>query len=106
MIRFLIVFLFTPFLIKAQRIDVDVFGGMSDYQGDLQLHFFTLEKANPAAAVILKIGLTNKIYIRTGFTFGSLAAADATNTPKNQPRNLNFRSALQEYTAGIEYRYG
>lgn len=105
MIRFLIVFLFAPFVIKAQRIDVDVFGGMSNYQGDLQFHFFTLEKANPAAAIILKIGLTNKLYIRTGFSFASLAANDASNIPKNQPRNLNFRTGLQEYTAGLEYRF-
>jgi hypothetical protein len=105
MIRFFVVFLLAPFIMQAQRIDLDIFGGMSNYQGDLQFHFFTFDRAKPATAVMLKIGLTNKIYIRTGFSFGSLAASDETNLPKNQPRNLNFKSGLQEYTAGIEYRF-
>lgn len=105
MIRFLAVFLFVPFIVSSQRIDVDVFGGMSNYQGDLQSHFFTFDHAQPAAAVILKIGVTEKLFIRTGFSFAKMSATDATNSDNNRSRNLNFQSALQEYTAGIEYRF-
>jgi len=100
---FILLFLF-PFLLNAQRIDVDIFGGMANYQGDLQPQFFTFKNTKPAAAIILKYGITDNFYIRTGFTFGGLAAYDADNNQKNIPRNLNFQTALQEYTLGVEYR--
>jgi hypothetical protein len=88
----------------AQRIDLDLFGGISNYQGDLQPIFFTTKNANPGAAAILKYGITDKLYIRAGFSFGSIAGNDVTNKENLRFRNLNFRSGLQEFTVGAEYR--
>ena len=105
MLRVLFIFLLVPFIVKSQRIDIDVFGGMSNYQGDLRSQFFTFQNANGAAAVMLKVGITNKLYVRTGFSFGGLAAYDADNLKQNVPRNLNFKTAIQEYSAGLEYRF-
>ncbi|HMP92082.1 MAG TPA: DUF6089 family protein, partial [Phnomibacter sp.] len=89
---------------NAQRLDVDLFGGISNYQGDLQPIFFTLQNANPGAAVILKYGIHDNFYIRGGFSFGSVAASDAKNKPSLQPRNLSFRSGIKEFHTGLEYR--
>ena len=104
MLKHLFLFLCLPLLSSSQKIDIDVFGGMANYQGDLRAQFFTFQDANPAAAIILKYGFSDKLYIRTGFTFASLAAFDKDNLKQNIPRNLNFRTALQEYTLGLEYR--
>lgn len=105
MIKNLIAILLFPVISFAQRVDVDLFGGMSNYQGDLQEHVFTFTNANASAAINIKYELTDKIFIRSGFSFGSLAAFDADNKAKNVPRNLNFRTALQEYSLGLEYHF-
>lgn len=90
----------------AQRLELDLFGGISNYQGDLQPRFFTAQNANPGAAAILKVGITEKLYLRAGFSFGSVAASDATNKASLRSRNLSFRSGIQEFAAGVEYRLG
>jgi hypothetical protein len=89
---------------SAQRIDIDLFGGIANYQGDLQPQFFTVQDANPGAAAILKYGINDRFYLRAGFSFGSIAAYDANNKAELQPRNLNFRSGIKEFSAGLEYR--
>ncbi len=89
----------------SQRLDLDLFGGLSNYQGDLQPIFFTLQNANPAAAVILKYGISEKFYARAGFSFGSIAGYDSKNKDELKSRNLNFRSGLKEFHAGLEYRF-
>jgi opacity protein-like surface antigen len=88
----------------AQKLDIDLFGGISNYQGDLQPLFFTLQNANAGGAVILKYGITPNFYARAGFSFGSLAGYDSKNKPELQSRNLDFRSKLSEFHAGLEYR--
>jgi opacity protein-like surface antigen len=105
MLRNLIVALFLPFCIHAQRVEVDLLSGMSNYQGDLQDLFFTVENAKPAFAFNLKYGFNDKLFLRSGFTFGSLAGYDANNIEKNKSRNLDFKTSLQEYTLGFEFHF-
>ncbi|MCU0395840.1 MAG: DUF6089 family protein [Chitinophagaceae bacterium] len=89
----------------GQGFDIDMFAGISNYQGDLQPIFFTVQNSNPGAAIILKYGFSKRFYLRGGFTFGSVAASDANNREDLRPRNLSFRSGIQEFTAGFEYRF-
>ena len=96
--------LLIPFSSFGQNIDLDVFGGMCNYQGDLQPQFFTLTNLSPGGAVILKYGLNKNIYIRAGFAFGSVAGSDKYNRVELRSRNLNFRSSLQEFSLGGEWR--
>lgn len=105
MLKSLIAFLFVPFISLSQRLDFDLFGGMSNYQGDLQEKVFTFSNAQAAGGVIAKIGITNKFYIRTGFSFGKIEGYDINNNAKNKPRNLNFQSSLAEYSLGLEYHF-
>lgn len=93
-----------PFFTDAQRVDLDIFGGISNYQGDLQPLVFTLKNANPGAAIIAKYGITEKLFLRGGFSFGSISADDSKNKPSLKPRNLTFWSGIQEFHAGLEYR--
>ncbi|HSC53094.1 MAG TPA: DUF6089 family protein [Phnomibacter sp.] len=97
--------IFLSSVVTAQRIDLDLFGGFSNYQGDLQPKFFTLHKANPGAAIFIKYGITENLFVRAGFSVGSIAADDADNRKELQQRNLNFRSGLREFSAGLEYRF-
>jgi len=105
MLRNLIVVLLFPACLHAQRVDMDVFVGMSNYQGDLQQMVFTFSNAQFAGGLIGKIAIGNKVYVRTGFSFGKLIGDDKTNNEKNKPRNLNFESKLNEFSLGLEYHF-
>jgi hypothetical protein len=88
---------------RCQKVEVDIFGGISNYQGDLQPIFLTVNLAKPAAYATLKVGITEKIYFRTGFSVGSLQGDDRVNRNYLKDRNLNFKSNLKEYNIGLEY---
>jgi hypothetical protein len=90
--------------LKAQRVDVDLFGGISNYQGDLQPVFLTFKQSAPAGFVVLKYGFTEKIFIRTGIAIGSLYGDDRINREDLRLRNLRFRSGLKEFHIAGEYR--
>lgn len=102
-----IIFLAILFSVQAssQRFDLDLFAGITNYQGDLQPKLLTFQKSNPAAAIMLKYSLNNHFLLRSGFAFGSLAATDANNRDDLVFRNLSFRTAIKEFTLGIEYRF-
>jgi hypothetical protein len=73
---------------NAQKLDVDLFGGISNYQGDLQPIFFTVQNASPGGAVILKYGINANFFVRAGFSFGSIAGYDSKNKKELQSRIL------------------
>jgi Domain of unknown function (DUF6089) len=94
-----------PSSMIAQRIDIDFFAGICNYQGDLQPAVVTGQNASVGAAAIVKYGVTDNIYVRAGFSFGSVAGNDANNKESLKFRNLNFRSGIQEFSAAVEYRF-
>ncbi len=89
----------------GQRIDIDLFGGICNYQGDLQPIFLTMNLAKPAGFMVVKYGLTNNIFLRAGFAMGSIEGNDKINRVDLKNRNLQFRSQLSEFHAGVEYRF-
>ena len=89
---------------NSQRIDLDLFGGISNYQGDLQPVFLTMQSAKPAGFAVLKYGVTNNFFVRFGFAIGSLEGTDAVNRTDLKTRNLSFNSGLKELHLGLEYR--
>ena len=96
--------LFCSFSANSQRIDLDLFGGISNYQGDLQPVFLTLQSAKPAGFAVIKYGITNNLFARFGFAIGSLEGNDNVNKTELKTRNLSFNSGLKELHLGLEYR--
>jgi hypothetical protein len=92
-----------PLTAFAQQMEVNVFAGISVYQGEMQSSFINFKHMDIGSAVILKYGITDKIFARAGFTFGKIQGSDQTNKNRNISRNLNFKSGLQEFHGGIEY---
>jgi opacity protein-like surface antigen len=97
--------LMIPFAGSGQRLELDLSGGISNYQGDLQPLVFTLKGAKLAGSATAKYAITPNIFARAGFTIGALSATDANNRAELQARNLNFRSSIKEVHAGVEYRF-
>ncbi|MBY0479387.1 MAG: hypothetical protein K2Q24_17200 [Chitinophagaceae bacterium] len=104
-ILFLIFFalaLFISIKTSAQKYQIAIFTGISNYQGDLQPVVFTFAQSQPSLHITGKIALNKHFLIRAGYAYGSLYANDRFNRDYLQPRNLNFRTNLHELHAGIE----
>ena len=86
----------------AQNLHLTVFGGSSNYQGDLQGRRFTFNQAKGALGVGVLYEISDKLFIRAGFTYAKVAADDK-KSPLNATRNLSFTSPVSELHLGLEY---
>ena len=94
------IFLFSTFA-AAQKFHLNLFAGVSNYQGDLQDKRFTFDKSHFAAGAGLSYDLTDHFSLRTGITLGSVSGDDKTG--RNQFRNLDFTSRLVEGNVNVQY---
>lgn len=92
----------SSYFAQAQNLHLTVFGGSSNYQGDLQGSRFTFNQAKGALGVGLLYELSDKLFIRAGFTYAKVAAHD-NKSPLNATRNLSFSSPISELHLGLEY---
>ena len=90
------VLLLFPACLSAQDLSVYVFGGFSNYQGDLQGKPFTLDQSNAAFGAGFTYALPRRFFVRTGFTAGKVQASDRFNKASLQVRNLSFYSGITE----------
>jgi hypothetical protein len=89
------------FTVNAQGINLNLFLGTSNYQGDLQDKRFTFNQSHLAAGVGLSYDLTERFSLRGGITFGKISGDDKQG--RNKIRNLNFSSGLTEGHLGVQY---
>ena len=94
--------LFTFSVTKAQRVHATLFGGITNYQGDLQSKRFTFQQANGAFGIGALYEFTDKLYLRANATFGRVSGNDKI-AGNYLTRNLNFTSAINDYHLGHEY---
>lgn len=102
--KIILLVVFIPSLLNAQRLHVDLFGGFSNYQGDLQDKMLTTEQAKGAVGLGLKYDLTPHLSLRTNFTYAALAAADKYNRQADlRARNLSFQTKITEGNFLVDY---
>jgi Domain of unknown function (DUF6089) len=99
---FVFLFIISVSSVKAQNLHINLLGGLSNYNGDLQPKKLTLKGIQPAFGAGLLYEITDKFTARLMFTHGTLKAADA-NSPYNKDRNLSFSSPVNEVSLGVEY---
>jgi hypothetical protein len=79
-----------------------IFGGLSNYQGDLTDKPYKSSKA--ALGLTGTFPITQRFSIRAGLTFGKTAAADSlSDKPELKARNLSFQSKITELSVLGEY---
>ena len=88
--------------IDAQNLHLTLFGGISNYQGELQSKRFTFQQAGPAFGIGALYEVTNKLYLRGNVTFGKIKGDDK-NSLTNANRNLSFSSPVTDIHLGLEY---
>jgi opacity protein-like surface antigen len=89
---------------ESSRLHLTLFGGVSNYQGDLQGRTFTFNQSNLAIGAGLKYDLTPHIGVRAGIQYGTVEAHDNQNTEAVlRARNLSFESRILEGNLLLEY---
>lgn len=88
----------------CQRLNTELYAGISNYQGDLQGRF-TFDNAHFAGGILLSYDATAHWIIRTGFSITKLSGSDQTNPNAVgiDFRNLNFETNLSELHLALEY---
>ena len=100
--RLYCIIIFIPFFASAQW-HVNLFGGFSNYSGDLQYRFFTLEESYGAFGLAAQYDLTNHFSLISGINLGHVGASDIFNKTDLQPRNLSFQTKISEFNVMGEY---
>jgi Domain of unknown function (DUF6089) len=88
---------------ELQRLHLTLFGGVANYQGDLQGRTFTLNQSNLGVGVGLKYDLNAHFAVRTGLNYGTVEGSDRQNEPQLRARNLSFQSHILEGNLLLEY---
>lgn len=89
---------------SQQRFHVTLFGGISNYSGDLQDHKFTLQQSNFAFGAGVKYDFTPNIALRLAYNHGAIDGDDKkSHDALLQARNLNFSSKIDEGSLLVEY---
>lgn len=88
--------------VKAQNVHLTLFGGISNYQGDLQGKRLTFQQANAAVGVGALYEISEKLYVRGNVTFGKIKGDD-NKSLINFSRNLSFSSPITDIHLGLEY---
>ncbi|HMK05765.1 MAG TPA: DUF6089 family protein [Ferruginibacter sp.] len=99
---FFLIFFFAALTVKAQNLHLTLFGGFSNYQGDLQEKGYTIDQAHPAFGVGLLYDINGHLSLRANVNQGTLSGNDKYN-PRNFERNLNFSSPITDIHLGVEY---
>lgn len=88
---------------SQQRVHLTILGGFSNYQGDLQTKYITLNQANLAVGAGLQYDFTPHFAARAGFNYGSLEGDDKQNSGLLRARNLNFHTKILEGSLLLQY---
>ncbi|HUZ59638.1 MAG TPA: DUF6089 family protein [Hanamia sp.] len=86
---------------NAQKFHLNLFAGVSNYQGDLSDKGITFNHAHPAGGVGISYDIATHFSISTGITLAKVSGNDEYG--KNRHRNLNFTSNITEANVGFEY---
>lgn len=83
----------------AQRIEVGVFAGITNYMGDLAPHAFIPGESHPSYGALGIYNLNRWVSVKYGFFSGNISGSDARNAGAQLwrlKRNLSFRSPVIE----------
>jgi len=101
-----LLFLLPLSLFAQKQVNLTVFGGFSNYSGDLQEKQFTLNQSHLAVGAGLSYELMPKLLIKAGLAIGKLSADDKYSSRElNRQRNLNFSSILYDASLVADYSF-
>jgi hypothetical protein len=101
--RLFLVGLLSPLLTHAQW-NVNLYGGFSNYIGDLQSSKYTTSQSNGAFGAGIQYDLNGHFSLLSNLSYGRISAADGYSKQADlRARNLNFESVITEWNLLLEY---
>lgn len=86
------------------QFHLGVFGGLSNYQGDLTDGLYVKNSTKAVGGINLQYELTERLSLRGGFMYGKITGNDDFNTKTYlQLRNLDFTSSIAEVSLVGEF---
>jgi hypothetical protein len=103
--RILFALFILPLTSLAQKqVNLTLFGGFSNYSGDIQEKQFTLNQSHAAFGVGISYQVMHKLLVRGGLSIGKLSADDKYSSKElNKLRNLNFSTMLYDASVVADY---
>jgi hypothetical protein len=99
-----ILFLLNVLFVPAQRVFIGVDGGLANYNGDLLDKLYPKKITNGFIGLTVHYELQEQLLIRGAFNFARVNGSDAySEKPNLQLRNLQFESAISEFSVVGEY---
>jgi len=90
----------------AQPFHVTLFGGLANYQGDLQDKRYTFGGSKAAFGLGAQYDLTNHLSVKAGMMFARIGADDKNSDNSfRKARNLNFQSNITEGQVLAQYDF-
>jgi len=101
--RILLAGMLLPLIVHAQW-NVNLYGGFSNYIGDMQTSPYTTKQSNGSFGAGIQYDLTRHFSLLTNLTYGRISAADGYSSQADlRARNLNFESHITEWNLLAEY---
>jgi hypothetical protein len=101
--KFLLVGMLSPLFTQAQW-HVNLFGGFSNYIGDLQSKAYTTQQSHGSFGAGLQYDLNGHFSLLSNLMYGRVSAADSYSPKADlRARNLSFESQIVEGNLLVEY---
>lgn len=94
--------------VNAQRLNADIYGGIANYNGDLQGKRLSFNNAGPAIGLGLSYNITGKLALRGIASYFKVSGSDASSEADKSGlnfRNLSFKSSVWEAQLALEYTF-
>ena len=93
-----------PSIVFGQSFHIGLFGGISNYQGDLVQGAYNSRFTNPAIGLTANYEVMDRLMVRGGFTLSKVEGHDKYNKKDYlKLRNLSFESKITEFSLVGEY---
>jgi hypothetical protein len=101
--KFLLAALLLPLFSQAQW-NVNLFGGFSNYNGDLQSQVYTTQQAYLSFGAGIQYDLNPHFSLLSNLTYGKVGASDSySHLADLRARNLSFQTNIGEWNVLFEY---
>lgn len=104
MYKLILFFLIIPTLSYAQVWDIGAWGGIANYQGDLN-PLLDIRFSKPAYGGLFRYNFNPVFSVRGNFSHGKISANDAVFDGWQKSRNLNFKSKITEFAGLLEFNF-
>lgn len=94
-------------LAHTQPINIDLYGGVANYAGDLQGARVSFENSGPHIGLGLSYNISSQLAIRGVASYMKVRGSDASDAGDKDlaTRNLSFRSSIWEAQLALEYTF-